>query len=84
MSESFRDEVLRVVARIPKGSVMTYKDVAELAGHPGAARAVGTIMISNYDDHVPCHRVVCSDGSPGRYNRGDGRKVELLRKEGAV
>lgn len=84
MSASFREKVLRVVARIPKGSVMTYKDVAEHVGHSGAARAVGTVIRSNYDDRIPCHRVVRSDGSPGRYNRGDGRKVELLRKEGVV
>src|SRR5690606_5393028 len=41
---TFAVRVLRVVARIPAGRVATYGDVARLAGRPGAARAVGSIM----------------------------------------
>lgn len=58
--------------------------VAERAGYPGAARAVGTVMKRNYDPSVPCHRVVRSDGRIGAYNRGgEEAKRELLRAEGA-
>ena len=80
---SFKRKVLAVVSAIPKGSVMSYKEVAVLAGSPNAARAVGTIMANNVDSSVPCHRVVRSDGGVGGYNRGGSvRKKEILRREG--
>ncbi|MBI5457258.1 MGMT family protein [Candidatus Kaiserbacteria bacterium] len=96
-SQSFRDRVRAVVAKIPKGKSMTYKEVATKAGNPKAARAVGAIMRSNYNHDIPCHRVVKSDGSLGGYHRpgrdpaGSGgnrggtlRKYELLKSEDAL
>lgn len=82
--QSFRERVYRVVARIPRGRVLTYGEVARLAGRPGAARAVGTAMKENQDPkHVPCHRVVRSDGSIGEYAFGGTKaKREKLKKEG--
>ena len=79
---AFRDEVLSVVRAIPVGSALTYKAVAERAGHPRAFRAVGAVMKANYDPSVPCHRVIKSNGTAGNYNRGAEKKVELLRSEG--
>ncbi|MBI5456554.1 MGMT family protein [Candidatus Kaiserbacteria bacterium] len=85
MMKSFRDKVLAIVKRIPKGGSMTYKQVATKAGNPRAARAVGAIMRTNYDPSIPCHRVVRTDGQIGNYNRGGtARKIELLRDEGAI
>lgn len=82
---TFADQVRKVVRSIPKGSTMTYSAVAKLAGHPGAARAVGTIMANNFDKSVPCHRVIRSDGKIGEYNRGGTKaKGALLVKEGAI
>ena len=81
---SFRDRVLNIVRSIPRGQTMAYKEVAALAGSPGAHRAVGSIMKSNYDPGIPCHRVIRSDGTPGEYNRGNSKKIELLRREGAI
>ncbi len=79
----FAEKVRTIVRKIPRGKVMSYGEVAKAAGSPGAARAVGTIMANNYDDSVPCHRVICADGSPGQYNRGGTKKkLALLRKEG--
>lgn len=63
---------------------MTYGEVAALSGSPGAARAVGNIMKQNYDPTVPCHRVVRSDGTAGRYNRGEQNKIAILQSEGAI
>lgn len=81
---TFRDRVLQVVATIPRGSVMTYRQVAVAAGSPRAARAVGTIMKQNFRGDIPCHRVIRSDGTPGEYNRGAVQKVARLREEGAL
>lgn len=67
---TFKERVLEVVRSIPKGETRTYKEVAEKAGSPGAARAVGTIMRNNYLPDVPCHRVIGSDGKMHGYNRG--------------
>ena len=81
----FRQKVLAIVRRIPKGGCMTYTQVATQAGNSKAARGVGAIMRSNYDPTVPCHRVVRSDGSLGNYNRGGQRvKKMLLTREGAL
>lgn len=80
---TFRDTVLAIVAKIPKGETLTYKEVAGLAGNAGASRAVGTIMSHNFDPSIPCHRVVRSDGKPGGYNRGRAKKRQLLRLEKA-
>jgi O-6-methylguanine DNA methyltransferase len=80
--EKFKDKVLKVVKSIPKGEVLTYKRVAELAGSPRAWRAVGNILNKNKNPRIPCHRVIRSDGKVGGYNKGTKKKVFLLRKEG--
>lgn len=80
---TFKDAVYDVVAKIPKGKVMTYKEVAEKIGRPGAYRAVGTVLSKNVDPKIPCHRVIRSDGKMGGYNRGGiKRKLAILKKEG--
>lgn len=80
---TFSDKVRAIVRKIPKGKSMTYKQVATKAGNPRAARAVGAIMRTNYDESIPCHRVVRSDGGMGGYNRGGAaRKRQILIQEG--
>src|SRR5579864_1027919 len=65
---SFMGTVYKIVSKIPKGKVATYGDVAEAAGVPGGARAVGNAMANNDDTkRVPCHRVVQSTGYVGGY-----------------
>lgn len=84
-SSDFAIKVRGVVSKIPKGKTLTYGEVAKKAGKPGAARAVGYIMSMNYDNKVPCHRVVRADGKVGDYNRGGAmRKLKLLEEEGAL
>jgi O-6-methylguanine DNA methyltransferase len=81
---SFTEKVLKVVSDIPKGKTLSYKEVAEKAGSPGAFRAVGSILKKNYKKDIPCHRVIKSSGEAGEYNRGADRKLIILRKEGAL
>lgn len=72
----------KIVRKIPKGKVLTYKEVAAKAGNPLAARAVARIMAANYDPQIPCHRVIRSDGKLGGYNRGgEPKKRAILRAE---
>lgn len=84
--DSFRIRVEKVVKSIPKGKVMSYGEVAQRAGSPGAYRAVGTIMANNFDKSIPCHRVIKSDGSLGLYNRAGGTeaKRKILLSEGYI
>jgi methylated-DNA-[protein]-cysteine S-methyltransferase len=83
--KTFTEKVREVVSKIPKGKVMTYKEVATKAGNTRASRAVGTIMAGNYDLKIPCHRVIRTDGKIGNYNRGGEKaKRALLKREGAI
>ena len=84
MKKSFKEKVLEIVSKIPKGKVLTYKEVAQKIGNPKAARAVGSALNKNYDADIPCHRVIRSDGKLGKYNRGAKKKLELLKKEKAI
>ena len=79
----FSEKIRAVVRTIPKGSVLTYTEVAERAGNPKAARGVANVMAANYDPTVPCHRVIRSDGGLGGYNRGgiDAKRL-ILENEG--
>ena len=79
---SFSERVYEVVSKIPRGKVMTYKQVATAAGNPRVARAVGNILNRNPDPvKVPCHRVIRSDGDIGGYAFGKKKKAALLKKE---
>jgi len=83
--KTFTEKVKAVVSKIPKGKMMTYKEVAKKAGSEKSARTVGMIMSRNYDMKVFCHRVIRSDGKIGNYNRGgESVKHALLIKEGAL
>jgi methylated-DNA-[protein]-cysteine S-methyltransferase len=78
----FREKVLKVVKKIPRGEVLTYKEVAKKAGNEKACRAAGNILNKNRDPKVFCHRVVRSDGKVGGYYWGTERKIKILGKEG--
>lgn len=65
-------EVLNFLTTIPKGKVVTYGQVADAIGRPGAARAVGNALHNNPDaDRYPCYKVVNSRGQlSGRFAFG--------------
>ena len=77
--------IYEAVRQIPRGSVMSYGQVARLAGNPGAARAVGFALHRNQEPGViPCHRVVFADGrlTGGFAFGGEGVQRRLLEEEG--
>lgn len=81
------EKIYKVVSQIPKGKVMTYKQVATLAGNPKASRVVGYAMSHNPDmTIVPCHRVVGSNGKMVGYSAKEGviSKELMLRDEGVI
>ena len=83
--QTFSERVYEIASRIPRGKVVTYGELARMAGSPYAARAVGMCMRNNPDRKiVPCHRVVASDGKLTGYAFGKGveTKQEILLREG--
>ena len=84
--KTFQQKVLDLCKKIPKGKVTTYKEIGKaLHGRGQVYRAVGRALKENkYPVVIPCHRVVCSDGSIGGYSRGVRKKISLLKKEGIV
>ncbi len=81
---SFQEKVYEIVKKIPKGEVLTYKEVAIFSGKPKAWRAVGNFLNKNRDKKLPCHRVIRSNGRVGGYNRGIRKKISLLKEEGVI
>ncbi|MBD0349177.1 MAG: methylated-DNA--[protein]-cysteine S-methyltransferase [Thermoleophilia bacterium] len=68
---------------VPRGAVVTYGELAALAGRPGAARAAGTFCARNrFPIVVPCHRVVAARGLGGYGSLGLDYKRRLLELEG--
>ena len=83
----FATAILRELARVPLGATLTYGDLAQRAGYPGRARAVGRVMAGNpYPILLPCHRVVGRDGRLTGYSGGEGitTKSRLLDFEASV
>ena len=81
MSDGFTDRVADVIRAIEPGDVWTYGEVAEAAGRPGAARAVGRIL-ATVDDDLPWWRVVTASGRlvPGN----EQAHARHLRAEGVA
>ncbi|MCL5007943.1 MAG: MGMT family protein [Candidatus Marsarchaeota archaeon] len=83
---NFQIDVLMAAYSIPRGETISYKALAELAGHPNAYRAVGSVMRKNpMAPIIPCHRVIRSDGRLGSYS-GGGTDVKrrMLISERAI
>lgn len=81
----FQHAALEALRAVPYGEVVTYGELAALAGHPGAARAVGTFCAGNqFSLFVPCHRVVAAGGLGSYGSLGVGYKQRLLELEGVA
>jgi methylated-DNA-[protein]-cysteine S-methyltransferase len=83
LDEGFYGECERALRALPRGEVVTYGELAALAGRPGAARAAGTFCARNrLALFVPCHRVVASDGIGSYGSLGLDYKRRLLALDG--
>ena len=81
----FQLDVVRTLRRVPYGEVVSYADLARLAGHPRAQRAAGTFCARNrFPLVVPCHRVVSSAGLGSYGSLGLEYKKRLLALEGVT
>jgi methylated-DNA-[protein]-cysteine S-methyltransferase len=80
----FARSVYEVLLSVPPGETVAYGELAEMAGYPRAARAVGNVMAANpIPVVVPCHRVIRADGSLGNYGDDPAWKSRLLEHERA-
>jgi methylated-DNA-[protein]-cysteine S-methyltransferase len=80
----FQMRVWKALRTIPPGETLSYRELAERAGSPGAVRAVGNANGKNPVGLViPCHRVIHADGTIGGYGGGVPRKEWLLEHERA-
>jgi methylated-DNA-[protein]-cysteine S-methyltransferase len=79
----FQRDAAEVLRNVPWGEVVTYGELAELAGYPRAARAAGTFCAHNrFSLFLPCHRVVGAGDIGGYGSLGVDYKRKLLRLEG--
>ena len=80
--QSFKKEVYAIVGTIPRGKVVTYGQIAWLAGYPNHSRLVGHILKNTRPElHFPCHRVVNSQGRTVPHWQ---EQRELLETEGVI
>jgi len=81
---NFQIKVWEALIHIDLGQVVSYQQLAQQAGCPRAARAVGSALAANHIGYlIPCHRVIRESGETGHYRWGDARKKALLVWEAA-
>lgn len=79
---TFSQKCYRLLKKIPKGKVTTYKLLAEKL-NTKAYRAVGNAMRKNKNPmEIPCYKVINNNGCLGGYSKGLKKKILLLKKEG--
>lgn len=85
LEDGFYGDLARTLRKVPRGEVVTYGELAVLAGHPGAARAAGTFCARcELSPFVPTHRVVASGGIGSYGGLGVEYKRRLLELEGVA
>ena len=80
-----KEKVYVFLKTVPKGKVVTYGQIAEAAGNPRAARAVGNILHSNPNgEEIPCYKAVDTKGRLSEHYAFGGieKQKERLEKEG--
>jgi methylated-DNA-[protein]-cysteine S-methyltransferase len=83
--DGFYGDLARALRKVPRGEVVTYGELAVLAGRPGAARAAGTFCARcELSPFIPTHRVVAADGIGAYGDLGVEYKRRLLELEGVA
>ena len=78
----FSRRVLKELAKVPYGKSITYGELAERCGRPGAGRAVGNVLSRNrWPLLLPCHRVLAAGQRIGGFAKGTAVKEALIRFE---
>lgn len=81
---NFQINVWKALLTIPRGNLVSYKDIAELLGQPKAYRAAASAIAKNPIAYlIPCHRVISSSGKINQYRWGSNRKRAILGWEAA-
>ena len=82
MPTKFQEKIYKILKKVPKGKVTTYKALSKKA-RTKAYRSVGTAMNKNpYAPKVPCHRVINSNGNLGKFASGTKETIKLQKGEG--
>jgi len=82
---AFQRDIVAAMRRVPYGEVVSYSDLARLAGHPRAQRAAGTVCAGNrFPLVVPCHRIVSAGGLGSYPGLGIDYKRRMLALEGVT
>ncbi len=75
---NFQIKVWEALLRVGSGELLSYSQLANLAGSPRASRAVGSALAANRIGYlIPCHRVIRESGDVGQYRWGSERKVAM-------
>lgn len=88
-ASTFRKKVLNLTTKVPYGNTKTYGEIAHevktcLNKDNMSPRAVGNALNNNpLHIIIPCHRIICSNGSPGGYSGLAENKIWLLNHERA-
>ncbi|MBW1649801.1 MAG: methylated-DNA--[protein]-cysteine S-methyltransferase [Deltaproteobacteria bacterium] len=78
----FYKKILLKTAEIPFAEVCSYRDLSEAANNPKASRATGGAMATNpFPIIIPCHRVIKTDGSVGKFGGGSELKKKMINLE---
>ncbi len=82
---NFQVNVWRALLRVPEGSLISYKQLAQLTGNPAAVRATASAVGANPVSYlIPCHRILRSSGELGGYHWGVERKRALIAWDSAL
>ncbi|MEN8127150.1 MAG: methylated-DNA--[protein]-cysteine S-methyltransferase [Planctomycetota bacterium] len=80
----FQQKILSILRTVSYAETVSYRQLAQLAGNPKAARAIGSVMAQNpLPLIIPCHRVIKSDGTIGQFSApgGTNAKKRMLQLE---
>ena len=82
VATNFRLQVWRALLSVPEGALVSYQQLAHLAGHGSGVRAVASAVAANPAAWIiPCHRVIRANGEFGNYRWSRPRKQAMLIRE---